>query len=203
MGYNGHMLVPHLNFEKEIWKTGGLACGIDEVGRGSIGGPVVAAAVVIPKGHVPIKNVRDSKKLTAKMRAVIYELLLDSVSDFGIGLVPAHEIDEIGIAPATKKAMKEAIEALTIKPDLVLVDAVILGEINIPQKAIIRGDESVYSISAASIIAKVYRDAIVSGLDNVHIGYYFSEHKGYGTKKHYEAIAKYGLTPEHRRTFLK
>jgi ribonuclease HII len=203
IGYNTHMKTPHIDFEKEVWDMGGLACGVDEVGRGSIAGPVVAAAVIMPKGHTPIKNVRDSKKLTPKMRAEIYCLLLDCVSDFGIGLVSAHEIDKVGIGPATKKAMKQAIDSLTITPDLVLVDAIILEEINIEKKAIIKGDESVYSISAASIIAKVYRDAVVSGLDNVYAGYYFSSHKGYGTKKHYDAITARGLTPEHRRTFLK
>jgi ribonuclease HII len=202
MGYNAYMKVPHLDFEKRVWDVGGLACGVDEVGRGCIAGPVVAAAVIMPQGHVPIVNVRDSKKLTAKMRAEIYDLILDSVSDFGIGLVTAQEIDEIGIGVATKKAMKEAIDSLSIKPDLVLVDALILENVELAQKAIIKGDESIYSISAASIVAKVYRDAVVSGLDNVYSEYFFSEHKGYGTKKHYGAIEKKGMTSEHRKTFL-
>jgi ribonuclease HII len=196
------MKVPHLDFEKKVWDEGGLACGVDEVGRGCIAGPVVAAAVIMPAGHKPILNVRDSKKLTPKMRAKIFDLILDNVSDFGVGLVPAWEIDKIGIGVATKKAMKEAIDSLKLSPDMVLVDAVILEDVGFSQKAIIKGDENVYSISAASIVAKVYRDAIVSGLDNVHANYAFSEHKGYGTRKHYKAIEYLGLTSEHRRTFL-
>jgi ribonuclease HII len=115
----------------------------------------------------------------------------------------ATEIDEIGIGVATRKAMKEAIDSLISPPDILLIDAVVLDKVNISQKSIIKGDENVYSISAASIIAKVYRDAVVSGLDNVHAGYDFSSHKGYGTRKHYEAIGQRGLTSEHRKTFLK
>jgi ribonuclease HII len=194
---------PHLKYEQEIWDVNGLACGVDEVGRGSIAGPVVAAAVVFPSGHQPIENVRDSKKLTPKMRAEIFDLILDNVSDFGVGLVPAIEIDEFGIVPATKKAMKLAIDSLLKVPEVVLIDALSLPEITITQKSIIKGDESVYSISAASIIAKVYRDAVVSGLDNIYPEYGFSSHKGYGTQRHYEVISRYGITPEHRKTFLK
>lgn len=196
------MVTPHLKFEEEIWIKGGLACGVDEVGRGCIAGPVVAAAVVFSKNHKPIKNVRDSKKLTPKMRKEIFDEILNQSIDFGIGLVPALEIDRGGINPATKKAMMLAIESLTKIPEVVLIDAVKLEEVTIIQKSIIRGDENVYSISAASIIAKVFRDAIISGLDNVHPNYSFSSHKGYGTKKHYEEIEKNGLTEEHRKSFL-
>lgn len=197
------MKVPHLKFEQEAWRINSITCGVDEVGRGCLAGPVVAAAVVFPKEHIPIKNVRDSKKLTPKMRAEIYDLILNDASDFGIGLVTATEIDEIGIAPATKKAMKLAIDSLSRIPDVVLIDALYLDDITITQKSIIKGDESVYSISAASIIAKVYRDAVVSGFDNIYPEYGFSSHKGYGTKKHYNAITCYGITDEHRKTFLK
>lgn len=196
------MKTPHLIFEQEIWEANGLACGVDEVGRGCLAGPVVAAAVVFPNGHIPIDHVRDSKKMTPRMRAEIFDLILENVVDFGIGLVPASVIDEHGIAFATKKAMKLAIDSLSKVPEVVLIDALYLAEVTIPQKSIIKGDESVYSISAASIIAKVYRDAVVSGFDNIYEGYGFSSHKGYGTKAHYEAIKKQGLTFEHRQTFI-
>lgn len=196
------MKSPHLKFEKEVWAKDGIACGIDEVGRGCIAGPVVACAISFPCGHKRIKNVRDSKKLTPKMRKEIYEKLLTSASDFGIGLVSPSEIDSMGIAFATKKAMKLAFDQLSKVPDVALIDAFSIEEIEIKQKAIIRGDECVYSIAAASIVAKVFRDAIVSGFDNIYPDYSFSRHKGYGTKIHYEALHKNGLTPEHRKTFI-
>lgn len=197
------MIKPHLDFEKEIWKSGGLACGIDEVGRGCIAGPVVSAAVVMPKNHKMIDNVRDSKKLTPKMRKEIYHLVLDQAEDFGIGLVPADEIDRIGINAAIQKAMTYALGMLQKPPAMVLTDAVRIEEVSYSQKAVIRGDEHIYSISAASIVAKVFRDAVVSGFDNIYPEYSFSSHKGYGTKKHYEAVEKHGATTEHRKTFMR
>jgi ribonuclease HII len=196
------MKEPHIKFEKEIWDEGCLAGGVDEVGRGCIAGPVVAACVVFPANHIPIKNVRDSKKLTPKMRKELFDNILASASDFGIGLVPSSAIDKDGIGRSTKKAMAIAVESLSTTPDILLIDAMTLEEVTISQKAIIKGDENVYSISAASIVAKVFRDAVVSGLDNAHPGYDFSSHKGYGTKKHYEAITRIGICPEHRKTFL-
>lgn len=194
---------PHLKFEQEAWDHNLIVCGVDEVGRGCLAGPVVAAAVSFSKSHKPHEKVRDSKKMTPKMRAEMFEYILDNCSDFGIGLVPADEIDRIGIVPATKKAMVSAIQGFNIQPDEILIDAVNLEEITIKQKSIIKGDESVYSIAAASIVAKVFRDSVVSGFDNVYSEYQFSSHKGYGTKAHYAAIEKHGLTKEHRRTFLR
>lgn len=196
------MKLPHLIFEEEIWSEGGLVCGVDEVGRGCLAGPVVAAAVVLPLRHKPIKNVRDSKKLTAKMRQGLSETILESCADFGLGLVPALDIDKLGIAVASKRAMAEAVNQLSLEPDLLLVDAFEIDEILIAQKPIIKGDEICYSIACASIIAKVYRDSIVSGMDHDFPNHGFSKHKGYGTKLHFDAIKKHGVTPEHRKTFL-
>lgn len=197
------MKQPHTKFEQEAWSKGLVVCGIDEVGRGCIAGPVVAAAVSFPEAHKIHEKIRDSKKVTSKMRAELFDFILEECDDFGVGLVSADSIDEIGISPATKKAMALAIEGLTIKPDQILIDAVVLDEVAISQKSIIKGDENIYSIAAASIVAKVFRDAVVSGLDNIYPDYGFSSHKGYGTKVHYEAIKKSGLTTEHRKTFLK
>jgi ribonuclease HII len=197
------MISPHLDYEKEVWATQGLVCGIDEVGRGSIAGPVVAAAVVFAPEHVPHEKIRDSKTLTPKKREELFEFIVTEAKDYGIGLVAASEIDEIGIVPATKKAMQMAVEMLTGAPDYMLIDAVVLTEAEIPQRSIIKGDTICYSIAAASILAKVFRDHVVMGFDNVFPDYGFSGHKGYGAPIHYAAIEKHGLTPEHRRTFLR
>jgi len=201
--YNGLMKQPHTKFEQEAWGQGLVVCGIDEVGRGCIAGPVVAAAVSFPKEHKLHEKIRDSKKVTPKMRAELFNFILEECDDFGVGLVSAKAIDENGISPATKLAMALAINDLTNKPDQILIDAVVLDEVTIAQKSIIKGDENIYSIAAASIVAKVFRDSVVSGFDNVYPDYGFSSHKGYGTKVHYEALKKSGLTSEHRRTFLK
>lgn len=197
------MILPNLNFEKEVWAAKGLACGIDEVGRGCIAGPVVAAAVVFGPDHSPHEKIKDSKMLTPKKREELYDFILEEAQDYGIGLVPASEIDEIGIVPATKKAMQYAIEMLGSDPSNLLIDAVVLDEIDIPQKSIIKGDTVCYSIAAASILAKVFRDRVVMGFDNVYPEYGFGGHKGYGAPAHYAAIKENGFTPEHRRTFCR
>ena len=197
------MLTPHLENEKKIWLNGGLVCGIDEVGRGCIAGPVVAGAVIFPSGHKPHSKIRDSKTLSPKQRCELFDFITGEAEDFGLGLVSAIEIDEIGIVAATQKAMIRSIKMLKKSPDLLLIDATQLKEIKISQKSIIKGDSISYSIAASSIIAKDFRDQIISGLDNIYKDYGFSSHKGYGTALHYEAIKKNGLTPEHRKTFLK
>lgn len=194
---------PDLKTEKEFWSQEALVCGIDEVGRGCIAGPVVAAAVILPVNHKKIEKIRDSKLMTAKMRERAFESIMDSCHDFGIGLVSAARIDEIGIEKATKEAMLEALTQIKEKHDLVLIDGNKELELDIEQIAIVDGDATVYSISCASIIAKVFRDAIVSGIDQEFPRYCFAEHKGYGTKKHYEALKKHGLLSEHRKSFLK
>ena len=195
------MIQPHLNFESEAWKSGGLAAGVDEVGRGCLAGPVVAAAVVMPANCEVHIKIRDSKTMSPKMREEMFEYIMDNCVDFGIGLVPAQDIDNEGINPSVTTAMRSAVSMLVRDPDMVLVDAVEITGISIPQKGVIKGDAHIYSVAAASIVAKVYRDAIVSGMDNAYPGYGFAGHKGYGSQKHMEAIRRLGLTPEHRRTF--
>ncbi|MDD3481235.1 MAG: ribonuclease HII [Patescibacteria group bacterium] len=197
------MKYPSTDYEVSVWASGGLACGIDEVGRGCVAGPVVAAAVIMPAGHKPLEHVRDSKKLTVKKREELFYEILDSCADFGVGLLSAAEIDRIGIVDSVRGAMSEAVSSLVLTPDLLLIDAMKIEGIPITQKSIIKGDESVYSIACASIVAKVYRDRVVMGLDNVHPNHEFSSHKGYGTKKHFENIREHGMTEEHRKSFLK
>lgn len=196
------MKKPHILYEKEIWSQGGLVCGIDEVGRGSVAGPVVAAAVIMPRGHKPISFVNDSKKLSAKKREELFMEILSSCADFGVGLASAQDVDKYGISEATQMAMREAFNSLTIMPQVILIDAVKLKDTPLEQKSIVKGDQICYSISCASIIAKVFRDHVVMGLDHEFPNYNFSSHKGYGTKKHFEAIEKEGTTPEHRKTFI-
>lgn len=193
---------PHLDYEKVVWKTGGLVCGMDEVGRGCVAGPIVVGAVIMPIGHKQIEGVRDSKKVTEKKREKLFFEIIEQCEDFSIGLVPSSSIDEIGIMPSLYTAAKHAIDGLSKKPSKIMMDAMELPDIEIEQEAIIRGDSIVYSISCASIIAKVFRDKVVMGLDNIYEGYNFSSHKGYGTKGHYESIKKFGLTKEHRKTFI-
>jgi ribonuclease HII len=195
------MIQPDLQFENEVWANGGLAAGVDEVGRGCLAGPVVAAAVVMPADCDIHIKIRDSKTMTAKARAEMFDYILDNCHDFGIGLVPASEIDANGINPSVNSAMQLALAMLGSDPGVVLVDAVTVENISIPQKGIIKGDAKVYSIAAASVVAKVFRDAVVSGLDNEYPEYGFAGHKGYGAAKHMDAIRTHGLTPEHRHSF--
>ena len=196
------MKIPNLKVENRYCQKGLIVCGLDEVGRGSLAGPVVAAAYLMKEKSPVIVGVRDSKKLNPKTREKIYFELLESSFDFGIGLVPAKRIDHIGIGEATKEAMLLSLDQLAIKPDQLIIDAVSLQNCNIPQTSLVRADEECYSVASASIIAKVYRDRLMCGLANVHPQYYFNEHKGYGTKKHFLSLSLYGLTEEHRRSFL-
>lgn len=197
------MIQPHLKFEKEVWGADGLAAGVDEVGKGCVAGPVVAAAVIFPPNTKIHKKIRDSKTMTQKAREEMFEYILENCHDFGIGLATAEEINDHGINPATQRALVRAVKGLKTSPDLVLVDAVEIVGIPQLQKAVIKGDAHIYSVAAASVVAKVFRDAIVAGFDNVYPEYKFSAHKGYGTKVHQEAIKSYGLTPEHRTLFCR
>ncbi len=194
-------------FEKNLYNEGyKLICGIDEAGRGPLAGPVVVGAVVM-KPESKIEWVNDSKKVTEKRREILYDKITEEALAWGVGIVSEKEIDEINILNATKKglhiALGEVIEKLGKKPELVITDA--LREIdtfNIPYQSIIKGDATCYSISCASIIAKVTRDRIMKEWDEVYPQYGFISHKGYGTAKHIEAIKEYGPCPIHRKTFI-
>lgn len=187
-------------YESELYKNGiNLIAGVDEVGRGPLVGPVVCAAVILPKDFFD-ERINDSKKLTEKKRELLYDVIYENAISVGIGMCTNEEIDEINILEATKKAMKEAINNLSVKPEHVLIDAVKL-DIDIPSTSIIKGDAKSESIAAASIIAKVTRDRMLVELDKLHPEYDFKHNKGYGTKKHIEAIYKYGVLKEHRKTF--
>lgn len=189
-----------LEYEKELYKEGiNLIGGIDEVGRGPLVGPVVSACVILPKNFY-MKDINDSKKLSEKKRNELYKIIKKTALSIGIGIVDEKRIDEINIYEATKEAMIMAINNSPIKPEYLLIDAMKLN-INIPSKSIIKGDSKSESIAAASIIAKVTRDKMMYDLNKKYPEYSFDKNKGYGTKKHIEAIKKYGIIEEHRLTF--
>jgi ribonuclease HII len=175
-------------------------CGVDEAGRGPLCGPVVAAAVIL-RSDDPIEGLNDSKKLTENKREVLYDKIKEEAISYGIAYATAAEIDELNILNAALLAMRRAIEMLDPKPDFVLVDGNQTRGFTIPAKAIVKGDAKSPSIAAASILAKVERDRSCIELDKKYPEYGFVKHKGYPTKEHYEAIKKYGITPEHRRSF--
>ena len=177
-------------------------CGVDEAGRGPLCGPVAAAAVIMPKDS-KIEGVNDSKKLTEKKREELYEKIIKEAVSYSVCLVDHTEIDEINILNATLKAMEQAINGLHIKPDFALIDGNQNRGITTPNKTVVKGDSKSYSIACASILAKVTRDRLMADYDKMYPEYGFSKHKGYGTKAHYEAIQVYGITPVHRKTFLK
>ncbi len=174
--------------------------GVDEVGRGPLAGPVVAAAVILNPEYF-IADLKDSKLLSHKKREIIAEQIKKYSLSWAIGRAEVEEIDEINIFQASLLAMKRAIEKLSILPEFVVVDGTHCPQINIPSKAIIKGDQLIPAISAASIIAKVARDAEMVEYDQQYLGYDFSSHKGYGTKRHIEALRKLGLSAIHRKSF--
>lgn len=178
-------------------------CGIDEAGRGPLAGPVVVGAVIMPKDSF-IEGVNDSKKVSEKKREKLYEQITDEAIAYGVGIVDQRKIDEINILNATKLALKQAVQSLKVRPDLIVVDALDkMDTCGIPYKSYIKGDALVYSISAASIIAKVTRDRIMRQWDEIYPEYGFAKHKGYGTAEHMKAIREYGATSLHRKTFIK
>ena len=177
-------------------------CGIDEVGRGPLAGPVVAAAVILPK-DCDILYLNDSKQLSEKKREELYDEIIEKAVAYGIGMADEKLIDQINILNADYEAMRIAIRKLTVQPDLLLNDAVKIPEVEIPQVPIIKGDAKSVSIAAASIIAKVTRDRLMVEYDKVLPGYDFASNKGYGTKKHIEGLKELGPSPIHRRTFIK
>lgn len=176
-------------------------CGIDEVGRGPLAGPVVAAAVVLPK-DTDIYYLNDSKQLSEKKREMLYDEIMEKAVAVGIGFADEKCIDEINILQADYVAMRMALNKLSVKPDILLNDAVIIPEVNIPQESIIKGDTKSVSIAAASIVAKVTRDRFMVDMDPVYPGYDFASNKGYGSAKHITALKEIGPCKIHRRSFI-
>ena len=193
---------------KELWKYERqygeytYICGIDEVGRGPLAGPVVAGAVILPK-DCDILYINDSKKLSEKKREELYDIIMEKALAVGIGYASPERIDEINILQATYEAMREAISKLSISPDILLNDAVTIPGIECKQVPIIKGDAKSISIGAASIVAKVTRDRLMVEYDTIFPAYGFASNKGYGAVVHLEALKKYGPTPIHRKSFIK
>lgn len=204
------LLEEMLTYERQLWEQGyDIVAGVDEVGRGPLAGPVVAAAVVLPQDF-SILGINDSKKVTEKKREELFPIIKEEAVAYGIGIVDHQVIDEINILEATKIAMKKAITNLKIDLEkktgkslkYILIDALTL-DIDVPQMGMVKGDAKSVSIAAASIIAKVTRDHMMIDYDTKYPGYSFASNKGYGTKDHYEGLDSLGMCPIHRKTFLK
>ena len=185
------------DYEKE-----GLICGIDEVGRGPLAGPVVAGAVILPK-DCEILYLNDSKKLSASRREALYDEIMEKAVAVGVGMASPARIDEINILQATYEAMRKAVEQLSVVPDLLLNDAVTIPEMPYRQVPIVKGDAKSVSIAAASVIAKVTRDRLMMQYDKILPEYGFAQNKGYGSQSHIEALKRVGASPIHRRSFIK
>ena len=195
--------MPSFEFEDDKYEKGFTAvCGCDEAGRGPLCGPVVAAAVILPRGLV-IQGLNDSKKLTEKKREALFDIIREKAIAYGIAEASPEEIDEINILNASQLAMRRAVEALNVKADFALIDGNCSRGFNIPTETIVKGDSRSYSIAAASILAKVTRDRQCIELDREYPMYDIAKHKGYPTKDHMELVRKYGPSPIHRKTFLK
>ena len=179
-----------------------VICGVDEAGRGPLAGPVCAAAVILPK-HAELPGLTDSKKLTDKKRRELYPLIMEQAVAYGIAFATEQEIDEINILQATFLAMQRALDQLSVKPDLALIDGNREKDFGVPVKTVVKGDSLSANIAAASILAKVTRDNLMVEMAEKHPQYGFEIHKGYGTKAHYAALREFGASPIHRMTFLK
>ncbi len=191
-----------LLYEKEELKNGAkYIAGVDEVGRGPLAGPVVCSAVILPLDDI-IEGIDDSKKLSKKKREALFDIIKSKAIAYSICQIEAEEIDEINILQATKKCMIKCIESLSVKPDVVLVDAVKL-DVSVKTVPIIKGDLKSYSIGSASILAKVYRDRLMEEYSKKYPHYGFERNSGYGTKEHIEKIKEIGSCPIHRKTFIK
>lgn len=190
--------------EDNLYEKGFKAiAGIDEAGRGPLAGPVVIAAAIMPESSM-IEGVNDSKKVSEKKRELLYERITEEAICWSVSIIEEKEIDKVNILNATKEGVTDCIRHLDMRPDLIIIDALNhIDTCGIPYEPIIKGDAKCYSIAAASIIAKVTRDRIMRQWDEVYPQYGFISHKGYGTAKHIEAIKEYGLTPIHRRSFVK
>lgn len=192
-----------LKYENEALENGYTnICGVDEAGRGPLAGPVCAAAVILPKGHI-IDGVNDSKKLTEKKREKLFDVIIDECVSYSIAFATVEEIEELNILNATMLAMQRAVEGLDVKADYAMIDGNRLPPLNIPAECIVKGDANSMSIAAASILAKVARDRLCLKYDELYPKYGFAKHKGYGTKLHREMILKYGPCEIHRKSFLK
>jgi ribonuclease HII len=199
----GEKLILMSKYENHLYNQGvETICGIDEVGRGPLAGPVVACAIILPKDF-DVLGIDDSKKLSEKKRNELYDKIISNCRSFGIGIVDNYIIDEINILNATKLAMKIAIESMNILPDHLLIDALKLEDVKIPTTSIIRGDSLSVSIAAASIVAKVTRDKMMQEFHLQFPNYSFDTNKGYGTEAHYLGINEHGTCEIHRKTFLK
>jgi ribonuclease HII len=194
--------LPNYFFEQQLYAAGcSRIAGLDEVGRGPLAGPVVAAAVILPRNCL-LANIDDSKRLSAVQRARLYIKIMEVAESVGIGIVSEKIIDEINILQASIRAMMLAIDDLMIQPDSLLIDAVTLPDCLLPQRGIIKGDRKSISIAAASIVAKVIRDNLMQELHRQYPDYGFAQHKGYATPQHILAIRQFGLCQIHRRTFV-
>ena len=189
--------------ERRLWGSGrSLIAGVDEVGRGPLAGPVVAAAVILPHDF-DVLGIDDSKKLSPKKREELAEVIKEKALAWSVGWVGPERIDEINILEATKEAMTQAVQGLSLQPDHVLIDGnFTVRSLALPQTAIVKGDANSTSIAAASILAKVTRDRYMEEMDAVYPGYAFASNKGYGTKAHYDGLKAQGPTPIHRRSFI-
>ena len=191
---------PFYAYEREYWDKGLYLAGADEAGRGPLAGPVVAAAVILPKDCI-IEGINDSKKLSEKKRNLLYDEITKKAM-WAVGIVDVDVIEEINILNAARRAFQQAVASLPVKPDFLCADYITGLQLDVPHEAIVKGDAKVYSIAAASIIAKVTRDRIIDEFDSVYPEYGFAKHKGYGTKQHREALLEYGPCPIHRLSFL-
>lgn len=195
--------MPTYEFEDEKYAVGYTAvCGCDEAGRGPLCGPVVAAAVILPRGLI-IEGLNDSKKLSEKKREALYDIIKEKALAYAIAEATPREIDKINILNASMLAMRRAVDALPVKADFALIDGNCSRGFEIPTETVVKGDAKSYSIAAASILAKVTRDRGCIELDRKYPEYNIAKHKGYPTKEHMDAVKKYGPSPIHRRSFLK
>lgn len=193
----------NFDYEKQAISEGFKnICGVDEAGRGPLCGPVCAAAVILPV-DCEIDGINDSKKLSEKKREQLFDIITDKAVAYSIQMVDAETVDEINILQATFLAMRNAVEGLSVKADLALIDGNGKPGLSIEERTVVKGDAKSVSIAAASILAKVSRDRYMLEADKKYPEYQFAKHKGYGTKLHYEMIAEHGICKEHRRTFLK
>lgn len=195
--------MPDYSYELSALQGGFTAvCGVDEAGRGPLAGPVYAAAVILPQGLV-IEGLNDSKKLSEKKREFLYDEITKNAVAWSVAYATEKEIDEYNILQATFLAMKRAVESLEPKADYALIDGNRMPPLDIRGETVIKGDSLSMSIAAASVLAKVTRDRLMMDIDKMYPQYQFSKHKGYGTKLHYEMLAEHGISPVHRRSFLK